>query len=86
MSVVSQFMYNPKEMHLKAVYRFLQYLKGTLGRGILFKKGGSMTLEAYTDADYTGSLIDKKSTSGYCTFLGGNLMTRRNKKSKIILV
>lgn len=60
-SVVSQFMHNPKEMHLKAVYRILQYLKGTPRRRILFKKGGSMTLEAYADVDYAGSLVDRSS-------------------------
>lgn len=43
-SVVSQFMHNPKEMHLKVVHRILHYLKGSPGKGILFKKGESMTL------------------------------------------
>lgn len=74
-SVVSRFMHNPKEMHLKAVHRILQYLKGNLGKGILFKRGQHMTLEAYTDADYAGSLDDRRSTSGYCTSVGGNLVT-----------
>ncbi|XP_059654522.1 secreted RxLR effector protein 161-like [Cornus florida] len=83
-SVVSQFMRNPKESHLKAVYRILQYLKGTLGRGILFKKGEGLTLEAYTDADYAVSVINRRSTSGYCTFLGGNLVTWRSKKQNVV--
>lgn len=74
-SVVSRFMHNPKEMHLKAVYRMLQYLKGNLDKGILLRKGRSMTLEAYTDPAYAGSLDDRRSTSGYCTFLRGNLVT-----------
>ncbi|KAK5846671.1 hypothetical protein PVK06_002968 [Gossypium arboreum] len=78
--VVSQFMHNPKESHLRAVYQILQYLKGTPGKGILFKKGENLTLEAYTDADYAGSMVDRRSTSGYCTFLGGNLVTWRSKK------
>ena len=52
-SVVSQFMHNPKEEHLQAIHRILHYLKGTLGKKILFKKGTSLTLEAYTDVDYT---------------------------------
>jgi len=43
-----------------------------------------MTLEAYTDADYAGSLIDRRSTSGYCTFLGGNLVTWRSKKQNVV--
>lgn len=77
-------MHNPKGMHIKAVYKILQYLKGTLGRGILLKERGSMTLETYTDADYAGSLVDKRSTSGYCTFLGGNLVTWKSKKQSVV--
>ncbi|KAK2984412.1 hypothetical protein RJ640_009912 [Escallonia rubra] len=83
-SVVSQFMQNPKDVHLHAVYQILQYLKGSPGRGILFRKGTNMELEAYTDADYAGSLTDRRSTSGYCTFLGGNLVTWRSKKQPVV--
>ncbi|PKU66556.1 putative mitochondrial protein [Dendrobium catenatum] len=43
-----------------------------------------MTLEVYTDADYTGSPVDRRSTSGYCTFLGGNLVTWRSKKQNAV--
>jgi transposase InsO family protein len=83
-SVVSQFMHNPKETHLRAVNRVLQYLKGSPGRGVLFRKGDSLTLESYTDADYGGSRVDGRSTSGYCTFLGGNLVTWRSKKQNVV--
>ena len=77
-------MHNPREVHLKAMYRILHYLKGVPGRGILFKKEGAMTLEAYTDADYAGSVVDRRSTSGYFTMLGGNLVTWRSKKQNIV--
>ena len=50
----------------------------------MFKKGESMTLEAYTDADYADSLVDRRSTSGYYTFLGGNLMTWRSKRKNVL--
>ncbi|KAK3009342.1 hypothetical protein RJ639_013424 [Escallonia herrerae] len=73
-SVVSQFMQNPKDVHFHAVYQILQYLKGSPRRGILL----------YTDADYGGSLTDRRSTSGYCTFLGGNLVTWRSKKQLVV--
>ena len=43
-----------------------------------------MTLEAYIDADYAGSVVDKRSTSDYCTFLEGNLVTWRNKKQSVV--
>jgi hypothetical protein len=83
-SMVSQFMHCPKEIHLQAAHRILHYLKGTPGRGILFKRNGNTTLEAYTDADYAGSIIDRRSTTGYCTFLGGNLVTWRSKKQNVV--
>ena len=67
-------MHNPKEIHLLVVYQIPQYLKGTLRGGILFK-GKKLTLEDYINANYVGSMVDKRSTSGYCTYLGGNLMT-----------
>ncbi|RVX16840.1 Retrovirus-related Pol polyprotein from transposon RE1 [Vitis vinifera] len=73
-SVISQFMHDPREPHLQAAYRVLHYLKGNPEKGILFKKNNTLALEAYTDADYAGSLVDRRSTTGYCTFLGGNLI------------
>ena len=50
-SVVSQYMHSPKESHLEAVYKILRYLKGSLGRGLFFKKGDSKKVKIYTDAD-----------------------------------
>ena len=64
-------MHTLMESYLKAVYRILHYLKGTPGEGVLFKKGEAMLLEVYTDADYAGSMVDRRSTSGYCTLLRG---------------
>ena len=43
-----------------------------------------MTLEAYTDVDYVGSIDEKRSTLGYCTFLRGNLVMWRNKKQNVV--
>ena len=74
-SVISQFMHDPREPHLQDAYRVLHYLKGNPEKGILFKKNDTLALEAYTDADYVGSIVDRRSTTGYCTFLGGNLVT-----------
>ncbi|XP_024017443.1 uncharacterized protein LOC112090417 [Morus notabilis] len=83
-SVVSHFMQAPKEAHLHAVNKILHYLKGNPGRGVLFRRNGGMSLDVYTDADYAGSPIDKRSTLGYCTFLGGNLVTWRSKKQNVV--
>ena len=83
--VVSQFMHDPMEEHLEAVYQILRYLKKNLGRGLMFKKGGGdLTIEAYTDVDWVGSTTDRRSTSGWCTFVGGNLVTWRSKKQSVV--
>ena len=50
-SCVSQFMHSPSESHMKAVYLILRYLKGTPGRGLLFKKSASRDIQLFTDAD-----------------------------------
>ena len=81
LSIVSQFMHNPGEQHMSAVMRILRYLKSSLGKGILFSKNvAHRKVEAYTDADWAGSIDDRRSTSGYFTFVGGNLVTWRSKK------
>ena len=43
-----------------------------------------MALEAYIDVDYAGSLVDRRSTTGYCTFLGGNLVMWMSKKQNVV--
>jgi len=50
----------------------------------LFKRGGSLTMEAYTDANYAGWLSDRRSTSGYCTFLCGHLIAWWSKKQNVV--
>ncbi|CAL8130892.1 unnamed protein product [Prunus armeniaca] len=79
-SVVSQFMHSPNEDHMGAVMRILRYLKVTPGKGLMFCNYGHTYLEGYTDADWAGSVIDRRSTSEYFTFVGGNLVTWRSKK------
>ncbi|KAL9434213.1 hypothetical protein AB3S75_015674 [Citrus x aurantiifolia] len=83
-SMVSQFMHSPYEEHLEAVYRILRYLKSTPGKGLFFKKNEKRGIEVYTDADWAGSVTDRRSTSGYCTFLWGNLVTWRSKKQNVV--
>ena len=73
--IVSRFMQLPQTDHLEDVMRIVRYLKGTYGRGILFKKNGNLDLLAYTDADWAGDRDGRNSTSGYFTFVGGNLVT-----------
>ena len=78
-SMVSQFMHACGQQHFDIVYRILRYLKGSPGRGLLFKGCGHLQVEAFTNADWAGSVVDRRSTFGYCTFVGGNLVTWRSK-------
>ena len=68
-------MNNPREVHMEAVYRILRYLKLTPGKGLFFKKTPDRGVEIFSDADWAGSISDRRSTSGYCTFVWGNLVT-----------
>lgn len=50
----------------------------------MFSKNGHLQVEGYIDVDWVGSVSDRKSTSGYFTFVGGNLVTWRSKKQKVV--
>ena len=82
--VVSRFMHKPQAQHMEAVFRILRYLKGSLGKRVLYRKNGHLNLIAYTNADCAGDRDDRKSTSGYFTLVGGNLVTQRSKKQKVV--
>ncbi|KAM1709738.1 hypothetical protein TB1_000224 [Malus domestica] len=83
-SIASQFMHSPTIEHLNLVKRILRYLKGSVGRGILMAKNDNTQIMGYCDADWAGKAIDRKSTTGYCTFVGGNLVTWKSKKQTVI--
>ena len=76
-------MHNPSKDHMKAVLWILRYLKSTPGRELMFRKYNHLHIEGYTDADWAGG-SDRKSTSGYFTFVGGNLITWKSKKQKVV--
>lgn len=68
------------EEHFKVVYKILQYLKMTPRKGLFFQKGSNKRIEVYSDADWARSINDPRSTTGYCTYIWGNLVTWRSKK------
>uniref|UniRef100_A0A803MX03 Uncharacterized protein n=1 Tax=Chenopodium quinoa TaxID=63459 RepID=A0A803MX03_CHEQI len=77
-------MHLPQAQHMTAVMRILRYLKGTSSTGIYFDKNDHLDLIAYTDVDWAGDRDGRKSTSGYFTLVGGNLVTWRSKKQKVV--
>ena len=77
-------MFFPTVDHWAAVEHILCYLKGALRRGILYSNHGHNRLECFTDADWAGSKEDKRSTIGYCIFVGRNLVSWKSKKQSIV--
>ena len=76
----ARFQANPKESHLIAVKCIFKYLKGTPNLCIWYPKGTGFDLIGYTDLDFAGCKIDRKSTSGRCQFLGRRLVSWYSKK------
>ncbi|RDY11984.1 putative mitochondrial protein, partial [Mucuna pruriens] len=73
-SVISQFIHDPRERHLQASPR----------KRLLFRKEETLSMDIYTNVDYAESVVDRKSAFGYCMFLGGNLVTWRSKKQNVV--
>ena len=63
------FQAKPKESHLIDVKRIFRYLMETQGLGLWYLKHTSFDLIGYSDVDFAGSRMDRKSTSGICQFL-----------------
>jgi hypothetical protein len=82
-SQISKFMHSLRSPHLDVVNRILRYLKGTPGKGIWMKRNNTNAICDYSDADWAGS-FDRKSTIGFYTFVGGNLVTWKNKKQNVV--
>ncbi|GJV74519.1 putative ribonuclease H-like domain-containing protein, partial [Tanacetum coccineum] len=64
--VYARFQVNPKVSHLYAVKRIFRYLKGQPKLGLWYPKDSPFDLVAYTDSDYAGASLDRKSTTGGC--------------------
>ncbi|KAJ9560995.1 hypothetical protein OSB04_006155 [Centaurea solstitialis] len=74
----------PKESHLTAVKRIFRYLKGTPNMGLWYSKDSGFDLTAYSDSDFAGCKIDRKSTTGGCHLLGGKLVSWTSKKQNSV--
>jgi len=83
-SVVSQFLSAPRTGHMDAVLRILRYLKKTPGKGLLYSDQGHARVAGFSDADWAGCPIDRRSTTGYCVFFGGNLVSWKSKKQSVV--
>ncbi|GJU41390.1 putative ribonuclease H-like domain-containing protein [Tanacetum coccineum] len=80
----SRFQVTPKTSHLNAVKRIFRYLKGKPKLGLWYPRVSPFDLEAYSDSDYAGANLDRKSTTGGCQFLGRRLISWQCKKQTIV--
>ncbi|KAL5574323.1 hypothetical protein UlMin_023920 [Ulmus minor] len=81
---VCQFMQHPLDQHWKAVKRLLRYLKGTIDEGILLTNSNTLALTRYCDADWGNDLDSRSFTTGYCIFLGNNIVSWSSKKQSVV--
>jgi hypothetical protein len=80
----ARFQADPNEVHLRTIKRILRYLVYTLKFGLWYPRGSTFDLIDYSDADWAGCKIDRKSTSGTCQFLGISLVSWASKKQNYV--
>lgn len=81
--ICARFQDNPKESHIKAVKHILRYLIETKDFGLFYPKGCPFELVSYSDADFGGCKMDRKSMGGTCHFIGQSLVSWFSKKTKL---
>ena len=81
---LSQFMQKCHIDQWNVVILILRYVKENPGQGLSYESKGNTQVLGYCDANYAGYSIDKRSTTGYCVFLGGNLIYWKSKKQSVV--
>ncbi|GJW72817.1 hypothetical protein Tco_0132187 [Tanacetum coccineum] len=82
----ARFQENPKTTHLEAVKRIFRYIRGTSHLGLWYPKGTGIKTIVYVDSDHAGDYVDRKSTSGVCTFMGCCLTSWFAKKQTALAI
>jgi len=82
--VESQFFNSPCVDHWNAVICILKYIKGSLGKILLYGHNNHTRVICYSDADWAGSPSDRRSTSRYCVSIGNNLISWKSKKQSVV--
>jgi len=81
---LSRFIHQLREIHWTTALRILAYVKSSSGKGLLYNKYRHVRISGYSDSGYTSDKDDRKLTTGYCTFIGENLVTWWSKKQEVV--
>ena len=85
-NTLSQYLTDPRSVHLTAAKHILRYLKGTVDYGLKYDANQKINLEGYVDSDWVGSAINRKSTSRCCFSMGSGVISWfRRKQSYVAL-
>ena len=74
-SALSRFMSEPRHIHLVTAKHVLRYLHGIVGYGLRYSSSGGVVLLGYTNSNWDGSVVDRKSTSKYCFSMGSAMIS-----------
>jgi hypothetical protein len=83
-NTLSQFLVDPRRVHLVAAKHVMRYLKGTMDYGLSYDGDHDFTLSGYTDADWARSVSDRKRTSGCCFTFGSAMISWQSRKQSSI--
>jgi hypothetical protein len=81
---VCQYLHAPTTDHLTAVKRILRYIKQCVQLGLNIHRSTSTLVSAFSDADWAGSIDDRKSIGGFAVYLGSNLISWQAKKQPTV--
>jgi hypothetical protein len=81
---VCQYMHNPTEDHWSAVKRILRHLKHTIHHCLFLHRETTFTIQAFSDVDWASCPDDRRSTTGYCLYLGRNLLSWTSRKQRTV--
>lgn len=82
--VLSQFLAKPRQCHLDAAFKVVRYVKHTLGQGIFLSATSPLSISAYSDSDWGGCPITRRSLTGYCVTLGSSLLSWKSKRQATV--